>query len=267
MSDDNHLDYFELYRVKFGTIKFMLRKNVVDDYWVFEGLLFADEYYPVRLKKSDVVLDVGANIGVFTCKIAPKVNHVYSIEPEPRNFKLLNKNVEINEFKNVTLLNLAVSDVEETLHFENTGGTATVSKNGIPVKAKTLDSIIAELGNPKITLLKMDIEGYEMKALSSFSKYNHLKQIILETHSKELTEQVINKLSQWGMTVKDVSHIKRSKVMKNIIKHPISFLSIERKNKFSTVKQSLGYLIGHGKSPVASDNEGSEQRIIYGIKN
>jgi len=29
----------------------MLRKDVMDDYWVFEGLLFADEYYPIILKK------------------------------------------------------------------------------------------------------------------------------------------------------------------------------------------------------------------------
>jgi len=259
--------FFELYNVKFGKLKFVLRRNVVDDYWVFEGLLFADEYYPLRLKRSDIVLDVGANIGIFTCKVALEVNHVYSIEPEPNNFELLKKNVEINELKNVTLINYAVSDAEETLYFERTGGSAKAQKKGIPIKAKTLDSILEELGNPKITVLKMDIEGYEMKALSGFSKYNYIREIIIETHSKELTEQVINKLSQWGMTVRDVSHIKRSKVMENIIKHPISFLSIERKNKFSTLKQTLSYLIGQGKSPVAADNEGSEQRIIYGTKN
>ena len=261
----NH--FFELYKVKFGKLKFVLRQNVVDDYWVFEGLLFADEYYPLRLKRSDIVLDVGANIGIFTCKAALEVNRVYSIEPEPNNFELLKKNVEINGLKNVTLINYAVSDVEETLYFKHTGGSAKAAKNGIPIKAKTIDSILEELGNPKITVLKMDIEGYEMKALLGFSKYNCIREIIIETHSKELTEQVINKLSQWGMTVKDVSHIKRSKVMKNIINHPISFLSIERKNKFWTLKQTLSYFIGHGKSPVAADNEGSEQRIIYGTKN
>jgi predicted RNA methylase len=77
--------FFELYKVKFGKLKFVLRQNVVDDYWVFEGLLFADEYYPLRLKRSDIVLDVGANIGIFTCKAALEVNRVYSIEPEPNN--------------------------------------------------------------------------------------------------------------------------------------------------------------------------------------
>ncbi|MFP3130700.1 MAG: FkbM family methyltransferase, partial [Nitrososphaeria archaeon] len=74
-----------------------------------------------------IVLDIGANIGIFTCKAALEVNRVYSIEPEPNNLTF-EKDVEINGLKNVTLINYAVSDVEETLYFKHTGGSGCGTK-------------------------------------------------------------------------------------------------------------------------------------------
>jgi FkbM family methyltransferase len=65
------------------------------------------------IKKGDVVLDLGANIGYWTCLLAELVGdkgHVYAFEPEPNNFQLLKKNVEINNYKNVTLEQKAVSN-------------------------------------------------------------------------------------------------------------------------------------------------------------
>jgi hypothetical protein len=43
-----------------------------------------------------------------------------------------------------------------------------VEKSGIPIGAKTLDELLEGLGDPPITILKMDIEGYEQKALRDF---------------------------------------------------------------------------------------------------
>ena len=45
------------------------------------------------------------------------------------------------------------------------------------------------MGNPKVTILKIDIEGYEGKVLSVFNKFDTIKQIVIETHSKKLTER------------------------------------------------------------------------------
>ena len=242
-------------------MQIFLRSDVIADYWVFEGLLFADEYYPIRTRKEDVVLDVGANIGIFTLKVAKKVRRVISIEPEPQNFSILSKNIITNNLSNVTLLNLAISDKEEIVHFQDTGGVAKVSTTGTAVKAEPLDMILDKLGNPKVTILKMDIEGYEGKVLSVFNKYDTIKQIIIETHSKKLTEDITQILAKQGFSVFDVSRIKRFKVIKNVLLHPFSFLSIERHNKYSTLKQ-----IFHGQSPVAADNPNSEQRVLWAIR-
>ena len=260
MTDDNLLS------IKIGSIRIHLRRNVVDDYWVFEGVFFADEYYPLSLKRSDIVLDVGANIGAFTLKVAHKVKHVIAIEPEPRNFELLKKNISENNLSNVTLLNYAVSDKPEIVHFNTTGGSAKVSKNGIPINAKPLDDILQELGDPEVTIMKMDIEGYEGKVLSAFKKYQTLRQIIIEVHSKELKNFVNNWLTARGFTVVDVSRVKKLRVAKNILSNLIPFLSVERAYNYFTIKQIVKYLLRLGPSPVASDNPNSEQKILYAYK-
>lgn len=65
-------------------------------------------------KVGDVVIDVGAYIGYpYTLKSAKLVGDsgkVISIEPDPRNFRILAMNVESNGLNNTTLLNVAISE-------------------------------------------------------------------------------------------------------------------------------------------------------------
>ena len=74
-----------------GDLRLFLREHVTEDCWVTEGLFFADEYYPLKISRDDVVLDVGANIGIFTCRTSKRANEVISIEPDPSNFEVLKK--------------------------------------------------------------------------------------------------------------------------------------------------------------------------------
>ena len=111
----------------------------------------------------------------------------------------------------------------------------------------------------------MDVEGYEEKILSVFKKYKTIQQVIIETHSKELTDSISSILQSWGFNVKDVSRIKRTKVVKNIIYHPFCFFKLEKINGYNTIKQSLRYIARRGSSPVAADNKDSDQRILYGF--
>jgi FkbM family methyltransferase len=164
---------------------------------------------------------------------------VIAIEPEPNNFEMFKRNIKLNNFSNITLLNYAVSDMEETVYFNTTGGSAKVSGKGIPVKAKPLDYILHELGDPKITIMKMDVEGYEGKVLSAFNNYQYFRQIIIEVHSKELKNYVANLLSTKGFVVVDVSKIRILRVVRNVIRHFVSFLSVERNSV--EIVSSLGY--------------------------
>ena len=73
------------------------------------------------VKENFICFDIGANIGETTlnfAKLAAK-GKIYSFEPVPFLFQRLKTNVELNSFQNISLNNLAVSDKQEELFFEN----------------------------------------------------------------------------------------------------------------------------------------------------
>jgi FkbM family methyltransferase len=80
--------------------------------WDFEETKFLKKI----IKKGDTVIDVGANIGYYTLlfsKLVGKEGKIYAYEPLPENFKLLKKNIFINKYKNIVLINRALSNKEK----------------------------------------------------------------------------------------------------------------------------------------------------------
>ena len=69
------------------------------------------EIVKTHVEKNNIVVDIGANIVYYTLLMALNQAKVFSYEPEPKNFKLLQKNVNLNNFSsNVKLYNKAVSN-------------------------------------------------------------------------------------------------------------------------------------------------------------
>ena len=91
-------------KVKFQgkMLKFYLGRR--SDFAAFYQV-FVEKSYPnliAKLRKGNVAIDAGANIGVFTVIASTLVGpecKVISIEPDPENVKALKKNVELNELK------------------------------------------------------------------------------------------------------------------------------------------------------------------------
>lgn len=126
------------------------------------------------VKKKHTVLDIGANIGYFTLIMAKHAKRVYAFEPEPRNFQILKKNVELNNLSNVKLYNLAVAETNGNgiLHLcENNRGMHRIypsnwCKEGTTdIQTVRIDDIIQEAD-----FIKMDIEGAELGALKGMTK-------------------------------------------------------------------------------------------------
>ena len=120
------------------------------------------------LRKDDVFLDVGANIGSYTVLAAGVVGaKCLSIEPVPATFSYLMDNINLNEIgENVRAFNIGAGQEDEILSFttrldtENhvaTDGDSDVDIVDVPVKP--LDDIVGE-GEP--LCLKIDVEGFEM---------------------------------------------------------------------------------------------------------
>lgn len=143
-------------------------------YEQFEAKLF-EEY----IREGDVVLDIGAHVGYYTFIAAKKAGDfgkVYAFEPDPNNFTLLKKNVELNGFKNVVLINKAVSNQNEeiTLYLsDNDRGSHSTykrqdSKGHITVKAIMGDEFFKN-NDTRVDVIKMDIEGAEPAAIAGMS--------------------------------------------------------------------------------------------------
>ncbi|MFQ5574888.1 MAG: FkbM family methyltransferase [Terriglobia bacterium] len=126
--------------------------------------------------EGNVVLDLGAHIGYYTLIFARLVGSqgkVFAFEPGPDNFALLEKNVQVNRYRNVTLVQRAVSEAAGRVRlYLNEGNTADHrmydSRDGrkhIEVETVRVDDYFAEYEG-KIDFIKMDIQGAEGAALS-----------------------------------------------------------------------------------------------------
>ena len=124
---------------------------------------------------GDVVIDVGAHIGLYSLKCAKKVGrkgYIISIEPEPTNYCLLCRNILTNGVKNIIPINVALSDYEGfhrlSLDEWNTGAHSMINKRGsssIIVRVNTLDNIISRIGLGEVNFIKIDAEGSELAIL------------------------------------------------------------------------------------------------------
>ena len=119
------------------------------------------------------MLDIGANIGNHTLYFANELHasKVISFEPVHGTFEILKKNIEINNLKDrVEIHNCGLSDKDGTAsigHLDpgNIGGTDLIESGGDMV-IKTLD----DFNIPKVTFMKIDVEGMEIKMLEGAIK-------------------------------------------------------------------------------------------------
>ena len=138
-------------------------------------------------KYSDrfICLDVGANIGKYSSKVKSMnpQSEVYAFEPHPNTFKKLANDAEKYNYK---VFNLGLSDVEGKLELydyqEKNGSThASLYKDVIEdihnqdsihltVDITTVDNFVEENEIVKINLLKIDVEGNELKVIMGAKK-------------------------------------------------------------------------------------------------
>ena len=128
--------------------------------------------------KGQWVIDVGANIGFFTDKFASWVSEggrVIAIEPESLNFARLIDRMRRAGHEQVVIGREAAAAASDGTLFlarsEDYPGDHSVSDTaGSPVAARRIDSLVAELGNPPVGMIKIDTEGAEMRTLAGASE-------------------------------------------------------------------------------------------------
>lgn len=141
------------------------------------------EYKYCDIKKDDVVVDIGANIGGFSIAVHDKCNHVYAVEP--LFVTELRSNVELNNAKNITILPCGLGVGYIDLEYKGK------SKN---VECFSLSDIKYKVGG-KIDFLKMDCEGGEW--CIEPDELSDIRRIEMELHifnkeNKDMFLQILN---------------------------------------------------------------------------
>jgi FkbM family methyltransferase len=143
-------------------------------------------------KDSEVVWDVGAHIGIFAikCGLDSRIAQTYCFEPHPETFAALSANLALNaKLGNFKALLTALSNVNErrTLYSPseiNYGLAGLDEKPGVPkteVQVKTIDWLIEHERLRSPTLLKIDVEGWELQVLQGAEKaLPHVKAVVFE---------------------------------------------------------------------------------------
>ncbi|WP_169306875.1 FkbM family methyltransferase [Pedobacter polaris] len=124
------------------------------------------------LKSGDTYVDVGANIGTLCLASFKNINNlsVYAFEANPNTFKTLERNFKLNQLYDAHTYQVALGEKDQEITFSNIGTDDQngVVKEGISykrtlrVQMKKLDQVVIL---PKISLLKIDVEGYELFVL------------------------------------------------------------------------------------------------------
>jgi 2-polyprenyl-3-methyl-5-hydroxy-6-metoxy-1,4-benzoquinol methylase len=91
-------------------------RNEIETRLILDEILVDKLYFQegVSISPGDIVLDVGANIGVFALGAAKQGAHVYAYEPVPATFELLQQNIHLHGLDNmVHPRNIGLSDRSE----------------------------------------------------------------------------------------------------------------------------------------------------------
>jgi FkbM family methyltransferase len=214
-----HLPHIKKIAIPFS-FSYRLRNGIVitlrpfkHDRCIVDEIFLEQAYTPSKafsFKSSDVVLDVGAHIGIFTLFAASRGDDitVYSYEPRPDNFRLLNKNVRQNCLLNrVKIFNCAVSASKGSLQFSlDDLGMGKINGGGehvLTVHTVGLKDIFEENSIDRVNFLKMDIEGEELVAILNLptSFLSRIDKISMECHSQKITTELSRYLSNHNFTV------------------------------------------------------------------
>lgn len=137
------------------------------------------------LRQGDVFVDVGANIGLFSLVAARHVGQsgkVYAFEPTTKIYNRLCENVQLNQFNNILCFQLALSDtVGEFPFYTSRDGFDAWNSLGQPIDGQSIATEIVECDTwdrfvrahgliGKVTMMKIDVEGWESRVLSGGSE-------------------------------------------------------------------------------------------------
>jgi FkbM family methyltransferase len=132
-------------------------------------------YFLKHIYANDVFFDVGAHVGYYSLlasKLVGDQGKVIAFEPSKENYQLLEKNIEVNNLRNIKIIKKAVSDkTGKTKFYLNTtssGDNSLIKTKGtvqVQINTITLDEFIAK-SKLSPNVIKVDVESAEDKVIA-----------------------------------------------------------------------------------------------------
>src|SRR5919112_1442169 len=171
-------------------------------------------------KQGDIVVDIGAHIGLYTIISSKRVGtngKVVAIEADPGNFEMLNRNIKLNQLTNVIPLNYAVysketkiklylPEVESGYTIYNTimSNRARTEDKFVEVNANTLDYLLQLKGIMEVNWIKIDVEGAEFEVLKGASNVLSKSKdiaLLIEVHGLDNYRPILEFLGSYNFKI------------------------------------------------------------------
>ena len=208
------------YQYKEGSIRKFIHNGVtleVDIYDYIGHFLyfgFEDNAHSILyslIKEGDNILDIGSNIGSTILQFANRTGEkgmVLGFEPDPHNFNECQKNIALNNFNNIEVLPIGLGNEKGEFQLvvdtpSNRGGnrialSECICQESTTVNIDTVDHTIRKKNINQVSLVKIDVEGFEMNVLKG------AELLILNDSPIFFIEINDNNLSRAGSSAKEV---------------------------------------------------------------
>ena len=207
------------------------------DKLIGECLLATGSYEPhvlpiflESLREGDTVLDIGANIGIYSLLSAHRVGEkgtIFAIEPVAKNVRSICAGILANGFQNVSVVPVAASDKSWAIavlrHSDSSNGIVDANLNSNShtdyVPTQRLDDLLAGLS--RLDVVKIDIEGHEpiawagLKSLVAKHRpliFTEFSPVAIRNHSRVDPELYLNGLFEFANGKIAVLHQERTRV-------------------------------------------------------
>jgi FkbM family methyltransferase len=158
-----------------------------------------------EINSHDVVIDVGAHIGLFTLYASQFCNEgtIYSFEPVKENYKLLLENIKLNNLNLVRSFNLAVSNsnVPIKLYLDNDESGHSMfsqSSDSIMTNSISLQKVFDDNQIKRCNFLKLDCEGAEYEIIKNLPSeyFEKIDKIVIEYHMANSQPELLDELKE-----------------------------------------------------------------------
>jgi FkbM family methyltransferase len=171
---------------RFGYKVFLDLRAFAERWSYFSGAYLQEELeylFPLILRRGDQYLDIGANIGMTSLMASSLIGHEgtgLAFEPNPEVFARLKRHLELNRTSHIEPIPFAVSNREAEMSLvvpTHSSGLGTLavdhegSERSFKVRTVTGRTYVDRLNPAKPTIIKIDAEGYEVKALSGIEDF------------------------------------------------------------------------------------------------